>query len=64
MRLVLGRLVTDGPVYPVGGATAPTSRARFGHRHRTRLVLVSTLHPDANLFDPPPAVQRARVPTG
>ena len=28
--------------------------ARFGHRHRTRLTLVSKLHPEANLFDPPP----------
>src|SRR5262249_52707999 len=24
------------------------------HRHRARLTLVSKLHPDANLFDPPP----------
>src|SRR4051794_9174183 len=28
--------------------------ARFCHRHRARLTLVSKLHPDANLFDPPP----------
>ncbi len=28
--------------------------ARFCHRHRDRLTLVSKLHPDANLFDPPP----------
>jgi hypothetical protein len=28
--------------------------ARFCYRHRTRLTLVSKLHPDANLFDPPP----------
>jgi hypothetical protein len=27
---------------------------RFFHRHRDRLTLVSKLHPDANLFDPPP----------
>jgi hypothetical protein len=27
--------------------------ARFCHRHRARLTLVSKLHPDANLFDPP-----------
>ena len=27
--------------------------ARFCHRHRDRLTLVSKLHPDANLFDPP-----------
>jgi DDE superfamily endonuclease len=28
--------------------------ARFCHRHRARLTLVSKLHPEANLFDPPP----------
>lgn len=32
---------------------------RFCHRHRDRLTLVSKLHPDANLFDPP--VRRART---
>jgi len=29
--------------------------ARFCHRHRERLALVSKLHPEANLFDPAPA---------
>ena len=28
--------------------------ARFVHRHRDRLCLVSKLHPEANLFEPPP----------
>jgi hypothetical protein len=28
--------------------------ARFCHRHRARLTLVSKLHPDANLHEPPP----------
>jgi DDE superfamily endonuclease len=28
--------------------------ARFCRRHRARLTLVSKLHPDANLFEPPP----------
>jgi hypothetical protein len=28
--------------------------ARFAYRHRVRLALVSKLHPDANLFEPPP----------
>jgi len=28
--------------------------ARFAHRHRARLALVSKLHPQANLFEPPP----------
>ncbi len=27
---------------------------RFCHRHRDRLILVSKLHPKANLYDPPP----------
>jgi hypothetical protein len=29
--------------------------ACFVHRHRSRLTLISKLHPDANLFAPPPA---------
>lgn len=29
--------------------------ARFCHRHRERLTLVSKLHPEANLFEPAPA---------
>ena len=33
--------------------------ARFCHRHRNRLTLVSKLHPDANRFDPP--ARRPRV---
>jgi hypothetical protein len=37
--------------------------ARFCHRHRGRLTLVSKLHPDANLFDPPPTSRgRGRPP--
>ena len=28
--------------------------ARFAHRHQARLSLVSKLHPEANLFEPPP----------
>ena len=31
--------------------------ARFVHRHRARLSLVSKLHPEANLFEPPPPYQ-------
>jgi hypothetical protein len=37
--------------------------ARFCHRHRDRLTLVSKLHPDANLFDPaPPYAGKGRPP--
>jgi hypothetical protein len=41
--------------------------ARFAHRHRARLTLVSKLHPEANLFDPPPpyrGIGRPRVKRG
>lgn len=41
--------------------------ARFCHRHRGRLTLVSTMHPEANLFDPPPpyrGIGRPRVKGG
>jgi DDE superfamily endonuclease len=39
----------------VGDSTFGTHAvARFCHRHRARLTLVSKLHPDANLFEPPP----------
>jgi hypothetical protein len=34
--------------------------ARFCHRHRSRLTLVSKLHPDANLFDPPRPIRNRR----
>jgi hypothetical protein len=44
--------------------------ARFAHRHRDRLTLVSKIHPEANLFEPPPPyggkgrprIKGARVP--
>jgi hypothetical protein len=41
--------------------------ARFAHRNRGRLVLASALHPEANLFDPPPPYRgngRPRVKGG
>jgi len=39
----------------VGDSTYGTHEvARFVFRHRHRLTLVSKLHPDANLFEPPP----------
>jgi len=46
--------VQRGPI----GNTAPHwlghEVARFCYRHRTRLTLISKLHPEANLFEPPP----------
>lgn len=34
--------------------------ARFAHRHRSRLTLVSRFYPDANLYAPPPVVKGKR----
>jgi hypothetical protein len=40
----------------VGDSTYGTHEvARFNYRHRDRLSLVSKLHPEANLFEPPPS---------
>jgi hypothetical protein len=70
LRLVLIRF-PDRTFVSVGDSGYGTHAvARFCHRHRSRLTLVSKLHPDANLFDPPPPyvgkgrprVQGARLP--
>jgi DDE superfamily endonuclease len=54
LRLVLLRF-PGRPFVFVGDSTYGTHEvARFCHRHRGRLTLVSKLHPDANLFAPPP----------
>lgn len=54
LRLVLLRFPDRHFVF-VGDAGYGTHEfARFCHRHRARLTLVSKLHPEANLFDPPP----------
>ena len=54
LRLVLTRFPDRAFVF-VGDAGYGTHEvARFCHRHRARLTLVSKLHPDANLFEPPP----------
>ena len=54
LRLILLRF-PDRRFTVVGDAGYGTHEvARFCHRHRDRLVLVSKLHPDANLFTPPP----------
>jgi hypothetical protein len=54
LRLMLLRFPDRRFVF-VGDAGYGTHEvARFGHRHRGRLTLVSKLHPEANLFDPPP----------
>ena len=54
LRLVLLRFPGRSFLF-VGDAGYGTHEvARFCHRHRGRLALVSKLHPDANLFGPPP----------
>lgn len=54
LRLALARF-PDRTFLFVGDAGYGTHEvARFCHRHRDRLALVSKLHPDANLFKPPP----------
>ncbi|WP_020473660.1 IS701 family transposase [Zavarzinella formosa] len=54
LRLVLLRF-PDRRFTFVGDAGYGTHEvARFCHRHRDRLALVNKLHPDANLFTPPP----------
>jgi hypothetical protein len=57
IRLLLGWFPERSFVF-VGDANYGThERARFCHRHRSRLVLISQLHPQANLFQPPPVYQ-------
>ena len=54
LRLLLLRFPGRAFVF-VGDATYGTHEvARFCHHHRARLTLVSKLHPDANLYEPPP----------
>jgi len=54
LRLILIRFPGRRFVF-VGDAGYGTHEvARFCHRHRDRLAPVSKLHPEANLFDPPP----------
>ncbi|WP_052639613.1 transposase [Zavarzinella formosa] len=54
LRLVLLRF-PDRAFTSVGDAGSGMHEvARFCHRHRDRLVLVSKSNPDANLFTPPP----------
>lgn len=64
LRLVL-RWFPDRRFVFVGDSAYGTHEmARFCHRHRDHLTLVSKLHPEANLFEPPPpyaGVGRPRV---
>jgi hypothetical protein len=53
-RLLLLRFPGRRFVFVGDSAYGTHEVARFAHRHRRRLVLVSELHPEANLFEPPP----------
>jgi hypothetical protein len=55
LRLVLIRFPGRAFVFVGDSGYGTHAVARFCHRHRGRLSLVSKLHPDANLFTPPPA---------
>jgi hypothetical protein len=54
LRLMLLRFPTRSFVFVGDSGYGTHEVARFCHRHRGRLTLVSKLHPDANLFLPPP----------
>jgi hypothetical protein len=41
------------------GGYASHELAAFCHRHRRHVALISRFHPDANLYDPPPATKNA-----
>jgi hypothetical protein len=53
-RLLLIRFPDRSFVFAGGAGYGTHEVTRFCRRHRGRLTLVSKLHPDANLFDPPP----------
>ena len=53
LRLLMIRLPGRRFVFAGDSGFGTHEVARFCHRHRGRLTLVSKLHPEANLFDPP-----------
>lgn len=54
LRLLLIRFPSRSFVFVGDAGYGSHEVARFCHRHRARLTLVSKFCPDANLFDPPP----------
>src|SRR5829696_7749864 len=54
LRVLLTRFPGRAFVFAGDSGYGTHEVARFCYRHRARLTLVSKLHPDANLFDPPP----------
>lgn len=65
MRQLLAVLIHWFPdrqfVFAGDGGYGTHALARFSHRHRRRLSLVSLFYPDANLYDEPPAVLGKRI---
>jgi hypothetical protein len=67
LRLILIRIPNRRFVFVGDGGYGTHEVARFCHRHRERLTLVSKLHPEANLYEPPPPYKgkgRPRVKGG
>ena len=60
MRQLLAVLIHWSPdrqfVFAGDGGYGTHALAKFAHRHRRHLSLVSLFYPDANLYDPPPVV--------
>lgn len=54
LRLLLIRFPERTFIFAGDSAYGSHEVARLCHRHRARLTLVSKLHPDANLYAPPP----------
>ena len=54
LRVLLTRFPGRAFVFAGDSGYGTHEVARFCYCHRARLTLVSKLHPDANLFDPPP----------
>jgi len=64
MRQLLAVLIRWFPrrkfVFAGDGGYGTHELARFAHRYRSRLTLVSRFYPDANLYAPPPPVRGKR----
>lgn len=54
LRVLIGWFPQRKFVFSGDGGFGTHALARFAHRHRRRLTLVSRFYPDANLYDPPP----------
>ena len=64
LRLLMARLPGRTFVFAGDSGFGTHEVARFCHRHRSRLTLVSKLHPEANLYDPPGPYKGGGPPAG